>query len=270
MKIVEYVAVLLVYRNIDDLSECVDSILNILNNCKIIVVNAYFDNKTKYQAKLIAQELGCEFINIDNLGYSYGNNVGIKFALDNYLFSYIIIANPDTVVKSFSLDGIESDVIAPCITNLKGKRQNPLIARRSRLAETLEYIGFKNNILSLALVGVGIYKLGRVVFLSIYTFLRKKKARIYAPHGSFIIISFNALYDIAIDGALFDENMFLFAEENVLAYLLKAHGMKAIYTSQVQILHKEDGSIKLAQISQSEEIKKSNLYFYEHYIMHNL
>ena len=65
---------------------------------------------------------------------------------------------------------------------------------------------------------------------------------------------------------IYDENMFLFSEEDVLAYKLKREGISTNYTENMKIIHKEDGSIKKSNLSVKEEVRKSGIYFYEHYL----
>ena len=66
--------------------------------------------------------------------------------------------------------------------------------------------------------------------------------------------------------SLYDENMFLFAEEGVLAYKTRKQGMITVYEDTIVVKHKEDGSMKLADLSISDELRKANIYFYENYI----
>lgn len=63
MKKVKYVFVVLVYKNILDLQECIESIQAKVKSNQIIVVNAYFDDKTMQKAKEIADKYFVDFIN---------------------------------------------------------------------------------------------------------------------------------------------------------------------------------------------------------------
>lgn len=60
--------------------------------------------------------------------------------------------------------------------------------------------------------------------------------------------------------------MFLFTEEDVLAYKAEMNQVRIEYNDKILILHKEDGSMKLGDISQSSENYKSYVYYYENYI----
>lgn len=256
-----YIAVVLVYRNADDLEECILSMNNKLTSLKIIIVNAFYDEKSYNIIKKIAIENDCEFINIENKGYSYGNNVGIEFALKEYDFNYIIISNPDITIEKWSEISNDKKVIAPQIIAADGKRQNPMTALRNRFSEWLIYVGFKRNIMPIVWAGIGINKLVKTM----YMFMNRKKDsyRVYAAHGSFIIIAKEVIEKIT---PLYDEKMFLFAEENVLAKKLYDYNINTYYSNTIIINHKEDGSMSLSDISLGGELKKSNIYYYEKYV----
>lgn len=260
MEKIKYVAVILVYRNISDLEECVISMKSKLLSVKIIVVNSYYDDESMREIKKVAERLDCYFINVENKGYSYGNNVGIEFARKNYTFDYIIIANPDTVIVNFSDSKTMYDLIAPQITTATGKQQNPMLVKRNKFSEYCIYQGIKTNKRIIFLFGVALNRLQRE--LAIRNPFRKAPYEIYQAHGSFMLISAKAVEKLF---PVFDENMFLYGEESVLAYRMKKMKITAYYTKDIKIFHKEDGSMKLADFSTNKELKKSNIYYYEQY-----
>ncbi|MDD6292259.1 MAG: hypothetical protein PUA71_00245, partial [Eubacteriales bacterium] len=99
----DFVFVVLVYKNSDDLRKFIKNIDSKFTNYRIIVINAHYSDDIDNKVKIIAEKNECDFINIENKGYGYGNNVGIKYAEKNYKYQYIIIANPDTIVKSIDV-----------------------------------------------------------------------------------------------------------------------------------------------------------------------
>ena len=135
----KYIFIILVYRNSDDLKDCLDSIRKKVHSCKVIVVNAYYDDVSLSEIEKIANQYKCDFIGIENKGYSYGNNKGIEFAQKKYLFDYIVISNPDIVIEkyddSFLDENFKYDIIAPQIIAASGKAQNPAMFKRLPLSE---------------------------------------------------------------------------------------------------------------------------------------
>ena len=94
--------ILVNYNGYKDTLECIDSIKeNISNDYKIIVVdNKSTDDSLNYLKKIKDIYL----IESDkNGGFSYGNNLGIKYALDND-YQNIILLNNDTVVTKDCFD----------------------------------------------------------------------------------------------------------------------------------------------------------------------
>lgn len=263
MKNTEFVFVILTYRNTEDLSDVINSVKMMYERYEkeIIVVNSYYDQNTKDEVETIAQREECIFINVENKGYGYGNNCGIAYANQKFVYQYLVIVNPDTQVLQndfdYKLYMDKSVVIAPEIRNLRGKRQNPYWCIKNSFSEWLVYIGYKNNRKILVYMGIGINKILRIAF---NLFLRKKRRKIFAAHGSFLIFSKKAISTLQ---TVFDENMFLFAEENLLAHTLEKANIDVFYVDEIKILHKEDGSMRIAKIDVGSEIKKSIVYYYE-------
>ena len=264
MRFFKYLVIILVYKNADDLQECIASFRAHVPNNKIIIVNAFFDDLSKQQIEQIAQENDCDFINIPNKGYSYGNNRGIDYAKEHYQFDYLIISNPDILITQFSTP-IPQNVgaLAPYIENLNGKSLNPLLAFNCKLSKYCIYQGFKHSCKSLLFLGMGINKIFKVIQRLLKHFQHQTDYPIYAAHGCFVVFPFTTVQKIT---PLYDENFFLFAEECVIADRLIQHHLQTIYTPQIKIIHKEGGSTKISSFSIHKEMAKANMYYYEHYV----
>lgn len=70
------------------------------------------------------------------------------------------------------------------------------------------------------------------------------KKDIFAPHGAIIIIPKSIIQTLY---PIFDEKMFLFAEEDLLGYKDAKNKIRVEYNPNIKIRHKEDGSV--AEIS---------------------
>ena len=262
----KYVFVILVYRNTLDLEECLQSIREKVKNSRSIVVNAYYDEDTTKAIFEISKCYQCDFLNIENKGYSYGNNRGIELALSKYDFDFLIVSNPDIVIQEFNdqklAPDFKYDIIAPKIVAASGKPQNPMSITKSKISQYLQYQGFKKDSNMLIYAGIGLSKISNYFSLLIKKIKGDRIFAIYEAHGSFVILS---KYTIDVLQPIYDENMFLFAEEGVLASKAKRKGLKCCYFPDICIRHKEDGSMKLSNMSQNKELKKANIYCYEHY-----
>ena len=262
-----YIFVVLVYRNTGDLLEFIESANQLVTNFKIVVVNSYYDQTTRKAAQVIAESNNCDFINVENKGYSFGNNVGIEYATQKYTYKYLIVSNPDIVIKKFDFDPDKKngDIIAPYIVAASGKQQNPMMIRRIKVSEWLIYHGFKNSSKFLLTAGIAINRVSREIALRINW--KRDEYPIYCAHGSFVLLSFGAIQKLG--DRPYDEKMFLFAEESVLASQAEKKNLKTVYNKQIQVFHKEDGSMKLGGIVVNKELAKANIYYYEHYVREN-
>ena len=131
MKKVSYddIFVVLTYRNTTDVIDFLDSLRGKIERYKVVIVNSYFDDITYSCIRKIAYEYGCDFINIQNKGYGYGNNKGIEYVKKMYNFKRVVISNPDIIVREYNqnkLDEFKDGIIGGDIVCRNGKHQNPL------------------------------------------------------------------------------------------------------------------------------------------------
>lgn len=264
----KYVFVVLVYRNTTDILDFIKSVRNNVNNYKIIIVNSYYDEKSKIEFEKIAFENNCDFLNIENKGYGFGNNNGIKLANKKYNYDFIIISNPDIIIENFDENIVEehkSSVIGPEINTLSGKKQNPMLIKQYKINERIEYYGFKFDSKLLLYLGIFLNKLATKIH---WFKLKKNKSlfKVYQLHGSFLIFGKDVINNI---GLPYDEKMFLFAEESYLAYELNKKKVASFMSDKIRVLHKEDGSMSFIKNQIYNHLKKSFIYYYENYVLKN-
>lgn len=257
MNTFDIVFVVLVYRNTNDLVDFFKS-LNVLN-CKVIVVNSFFDEASDLEFKKIAERNGADFISVPNKGYGAGNNRGCEHALKYYEFKYLIISNADITIRNMNIEEINPNVItAPEIITRTGKRQNPAKPYDNPFAEWLIYKSFTGNKPKLLWLSLAMTKILREWFYLTHRLFGCKK--IYEVHGANIIFPYHI---VKVLTPIFNEDMFLFAEEDHLARLAKKFGFSKEYNTKVIIDHKEDGSVGLGNVSQLQYVKKSFVTYYE-------
>ncbi len=278
MKKVKNIFVVLTYINSDDLIDFLDSVSNCVDDYQVIVVNSFHDAESKNKIEQIAKNYNCDFLNVENKGYSYGNNRGIEYALQNYNFQYLTVSNADIIIRSYNTNLLPKEgIFAGILIAKKGHMQNPMIVKENNFSEKLIYEAFVHGTKWKFILGVGLNKIFREIFL--FTHAMKKPSAngqglrlftISQAHGSFLTFSRDSLFRLW-DGAdtgfkgIFDENIFLFAEESVLAKRAKALGIPVYYSNFAVCHHKEDGSMKLSHVDIGGELAKANIYAYEHY-----
>lgn len=263
--------VLLSYRNSEDPEACLDSINASMSGFEVhaYVVDSFYDEASSGSIEQVTNLRKASYIRVENKGYGYGNNIGIDRARKDFRPDYYVVCNPDTLIERFP-QGILQDIaavvgkpseeayiISPDIRNLNGKHQNPLVVSPSESFSKGIYSGYKNNDKLLRTFWFGCNRLKREVFIKRHA--NDLVAEVYAPHGSFIIFSARAIEMFA---PVFDESIFLFGEELLLAWDAACMGVKVYYCPRISIRHKEDGSVSL--LSEVNEVAaNSNIYVYE-------
>jgi len=227
--------VILNYNTFDDTVICVDSIKKFTKKVsyKIYIVdNASPDKSGEQLLAKYTSDSGVDVLRSDvNKGFSGGNNIGIRAALNDG-YEYIYLLNSDIILENdaFSLmqDRFETSkdvaIVGPHIVNSIG-----------------EYVQFARPGITLAL-----YLVCRRTFATFFPKLEKKlRFFSYNPEENYV-------FDGMLNGCCFgmkacfirehdclDENLFMYYEEDVLAYVLKRNCKKALIVSNAKIIHNE-------------------------------
>lgn len=191
----------------------------------------------------------------ENKGYASGNNVGIKYLLENYDVENIIISNPDIIVREEEIKKLvrvlEKKDVAVVAPNVK----EPLgISRGWRLptfvSELVSNIPFFRRFeMSLLHYPEKEYE--------------KKLTKVDVVKGCFFIIKKEALEDIDY----FDENTFLYYEEIIMAKRLKEKGYTTCVDNEVTVIHALSQSVdKSVKRIEKFKILKESQYYYEKYV----
>ncbi len=228
--------VVLNYKNAEDTVECIQSLFNLnYKNFNIIVVDNSEDRNEvlKIKEQCLSCGINTEIFNIDfaenialgfnknvyiienpeNLGFSGGNNVGIKLALKNNS-DYIWILNNDTVVEKNSL-----------------KEMIKVLQRYNADVITCKIKDYKEKNL--------VQYNGNRVF---YTPINDTEDIIRYPFcisGSNILIK----NDVFKKVGLLDEDFFFYFEDNEFHKRLYRNNIKILYTPFTCIYHKGGSSV---------------------------
>jgi GT2 family glycosyltransferase len=243
----QYGFVVLNYKNYHETLACVASILAIPGDDYAVVVvdnaspNESFDHLHAVydgHAKVTVLASGA------NGGYSFGNNTGIAYLATRGIHK-VFIATSDTLVISTDildqvsmLDRGEVGVIGPRVKNLVGHMQNPMLERVNA-----SYI--INIFLPL------LAALCRRVVYAVRDLFRHQNAAsapkitadngevqprdVYMIHGCFLYLSSEYLRRC---GPL-DDALFMYGEEDLLAFNAYANGLRTIYAPGIQVIHKD-------------------------------
>lgn len=257
----DIVFVVLVYRNENDLLDFFNHFH--LANCKVIVVNSFYDKASEDSIKEIAKRFDADFLSVPNKGYGAGNNNGCRYALDHYSFDYLVISNADIMIDKLELSDLkyyQNSIIAPQILNLSNKKQNPSVPfKPGRIIERFRYWIYTGNHSKLIWLYFAYSRLMKLLYYSISGFRRK----IFSAHGAFVIFPQNVVQRLY---PFYNEEMFLFNEEEHLARHALRNNINTFYAPEIIIRHKEDGSMNLANINEFEKLKQSYLVYYKYWL----
>lgn len=236
--------VVLNYKNYEEAICCIDSILAISDsNYHIVVVDN--DSPNDSFDVLAHRYVGHTKIDVmrsgRNGGYSFGNNCGIA-ALEALGIHEVIIATSDTVVLSKDilsqlarLEAPDLGVVGPNVVNLHNEQQNPMLA-----AMTLRYVLNIHAPALAALLRNSVYALRRLLgktgrIGAGAPRVPASSAPVYMIHGCFLYLSSHYLQKC---GKL-DESLFMYGEEDLLAFNCRSAKLTTLYAPGIAVLHKE-------------------------------
>lgn len=260
----DFIFVILVYRNAEDLFDFDLGLKRNLKNYKVIVVNSFMDDTSEKRIEYIANRLNYDFISVKNKGYGYGNNRGIEYVNSKYNYDYLVLCNADIIIRSFDKSKLptQNSIIGPKIKTINGKSQNPYWAIENSPMEKMIYHGHVQKSRLKMFFAQGLNKIIRELFL---IFKGKiQLTEVYGVHGSCVIFTRDVIKRI---NPIYDEKMFLYYEEAFLAKRAKKEYIKNYYYPLIEVLHKEDGSTKGMKFDQINHSSSSYIYYYENYVL---
>ena len=253
------------FNDIDDTKKYVNEIVKYKAIDKIVVVD---NNSTKPENSFeLLKELENSKVEViqseKNGGYAYGNNFGINY-LENKseFYDYYAISNPDIEISEEAikkcLKALEEDkkagVVAPRMLNGKGKP-----VRRS----AWKYRTFGRELVhSSRILEVLFYKVLRNGEYTESDY-QEEKLKVEAISGAFFIIKKEVLDKIN----KFDENVFLFYEEDILAKQLQEKKYEIYSLNDINFKHYESQTIgkTFSYFKKMKELYNSKMYYHKTY-----
>lgn len=248
------VFLILHYIATKDTIECVESIRNTIkcHDYKVVVVdNGSPNNSFKELEQHFGENNDIDILHSDtNLGFAKGNNYGFKYAKEKYKPQYIVMINNDTIISQGDFCDVLEDkyskykyaVLGPDIVTKDGIHQNPWI-REGFTYKQLRLFRMKQRLrIMLSYIGID-----RYIYKKLHSNDVRKNVKIgnlldVPLHGAALI--FSEKYIETHDGL--DARTFLYFEEEILRFHCKNEGLLMMYSSDLQIFHKEDVSTKMA------------------------
>ncbi|HYE09816.1 MAG TPA: glycosyltransferase family 2 protein [Patescibacteria group bacterium] len=255
--------VILNYCSLRDVRECINSLTNGNTESYTIYI---VDNKSPDQSGIELKEYYKAYPNIKvilnnhNYGYAAGNNIGLKYAIEDYC-DYIVITNPDIIFMHNSISNmIKTFQISSSIGMVGPKIYNEdesiyQYGQRKKKTEIKELYFLKYPLSAL--------NIGKVKQKMFYT---KKELEfdmeVFTVSGCCFAISNSTarlLYPL-------DEGTFMYLEETIIGDILKAKGIKVYYTPKAEIIHNH--RVKSKMLSPFNLMNKfmSEMYYCKKYL----
>lgn len=252
--------VVLHYQTTNDTINCVNSIISNIGypNYYVIIVDNGSSNKSglilERHFKNIKRVI--VIINEKNLGFTGGNNIGFRYAKQQYDADFIALINNDTIIEqpNFIEAIIEKNksnpfhIMGPDIVTLLGKHQSPVFNKLTSLQAVLKYKRHYLMVLFLNYLTVDVLleKVKKKFIPKSKIHLEKvnvpqnhiKEQRGVTLHGSAMVFSkaFIKNYNGLTEGP------FMYGEEAILDFIAKKDNLTVVYYPVIKIIHKDDSS----------------------------
>lgn len=192
----------------------------------------------------------------ENLGYAHGNNIGLKYLEKETDCELAIISNPDIHV--------EESVIIELIQDLKKNPDisflGPKILEMGRISKgwkTPDFLAdFISNINYFSRYSKNLLKYKEEHY-------KTKLTQVEVIHGCFFLARLKDFKKIKY----FDENTFLYYEENIIGKKAKEKRLKVYVNTSVSVLHDLSKTVNktLKKIAKYKILKKSMFYYEKEY-----
>lgn len=222
---------------------------------EIIVVDNRSNDEERTTAKQLCEELHCTFIaNNENRGYNAGNNIGLRYAAEKG-YKYALIANPD-------MEFPQTDYIERLTTRMEQEEQLAICASDIVTPEGIHQSpmykdgDWKSSFGWMA----GIWKRKKT---DTYDFIDNYHESHYCDKVSGCCFLIRMAFVQSI--GYFDENVFLYCEEAILAKQIASAHKKIYYDASAQAIHRHIKSAKGDPIQRFRIWKDSREYFINQY-----
>jgi len=220
---------------------------------EIIIVDNCSCDKERLAVEQLCSDKGCILIfNKENQGYNAGNNIGLRYAA-SMEYRYAMVTNPD-------MEFPQQDYIIQLIAQLENDN-SIVICSSDIISAEGEHINPQREVSYL-----------EELFWLITTF-RNRKAKMWCHEnykkstfcekiaGCCFIIRIDFLKEIGF----FDENIFLYSEEAILAKTVKNNNKKIYYLATVYAIHRHIEKEKGNSIKRIETSFRSRKYYLQNY-----
>jgi GT2 family glycosyltransferase len=242
--------VLLNYNGAEDTVDCLKSLEKVAySNMQVVVVDNASTDDSVALLRSIQNQYGFVFLQSnENNGFSAGNNIGIKYALENNA-DYVLLLNNDTVVEpdflSVAVEASEhDDSVGLTIGKILYYKEPDLIwYGGGELKQPYNYsihLGFREN-------------QNKPEF-------NQQRYVTYAT-GCYFLLKRTAIEKVG----LMDEDYFLYCEDTDYSIRMIRSGLKMLYCPQSVIYHKVSASTGKGSAFSTYYIARNNIILFKRF-----
>lgn len=250
------VVIILNYNDCKTTSKLINHIKGYSEVYKIVVV----DNKSTDDSFEILKKYRDKKVHViesgENKGYAYGNNVGIKYAIEKFNPEFITIANPDVIFENSTLMKMKSFL-----------RQNLDVAAVNTKIKNItgQYEPGGTNIPTVKEDFKSMFLLSEIFKKKEINNFSKEYTDYQILFGCFFMIRAEVIENIG----MFDERTFLFGEERILGHKIKSIGMRQVTLNDLECIHEHSKSINKnisSLVNKYKILYDSRLVYYKEYL----
>ena len=241
------------YVNTIEKYKCID---------KIVVIDNLSPDGSYEKLKSLTSKKIDVIVSDGNKGYAYGNNFAIRYLNKEYgEFKYIAISNPDVEVSEESynkcLEFLDKHnkvaITAPRMYDINDN-PHPLSGWKIR--------SLKGDVRDSSLLLTEIYQKPHIECYP-KEYLNKKVCYVDCVAGSFFIIRHSIFKELDY----FDENTFLYFEEDILGNKIKQAGYKNVVLNTCKFNHYESVTVdkNMSFMKKYKNLQKSKKYYHKNY-----
>ena len=193
-----------------------------------------------------------------NGGYGYGNNIGLRYAKEALGADIAIISNPDTEISedciNAMIETLKSDsqiaACAPICRTPESKFEAPASAWpfRTWRVELFEHCPvLRKTVRKSAHYPESVFSSGI-------------KTEVFAVLGSCLAVDIDKVLEVGG----YDDDVFLYCEENILGYKLKEQGYKTMLLCNESYTHNHKPSVP--SVSNVHILRDSELVYFDRYL----
>ena len=226
----------------------------------VIVDNASTDDSWEKLESLCSEKIHV-LRSEKNGGYGAGNNLGVRYAAEQNEADHILVANPDVKFSEEcvkALSGVLSRHEDLAVVTAKMEDQT-----YGELNNGWKIHGFWGELLAMGPVSMRLFK--KWLNYPEQYFKEKKAVYVDAVHGSMLMVDGKKF----LEAGGYDEGIFLYQEETVLAKRMKNCGYRTVLLLNQRYRHEHSVSIKKSfkgQIDRQKLRNTSVLYYMKHYL----